>query len=69
MNVYGQLNNIDGKTILSHISDWFEWQPQQIKEKIITGKYDVNIDVIVDSLPNSTWVLSFKKRCVKAQYK
>jgi ribosomal protein L37AE/L43A len=54
MNVYGQLENRNGDTIFSHIPDWFEWQQKQVREEIIHNQYNVTIDVIVDSLPNST---------------
>jgi len=54
MNEYGQLEHTSGKTKFSHIPDWYEWQREQVKVEILSGKYDVTIEVDVDSLPNST---------------
>ncbi|XMB72906.1 1-acyl-sn-glycerol-3-phosphate acyltransferase [Mycoplasmatota bacterium WC30] len=54
MDELGRLNNFKGKTIFSHIPDWFEWQRQQVKQEIIDGKYNVELEVEIDMLPNST---------------
>ena len=65
MNVYGQLFNLNGKTIFSHIPDWFEWQRQQVREEIISGKYHVQMEVVVDSLPNSSGFYRLGKGILK----
>ncbi len=54
MDVYGQLHNITGDTKFSHIPDWYEWEREEVRKEIESGKYDVNIEVNVESLPNST---------------
>lgn len=54
MDELGRLANINGNTMFSHIPDWFEWERKQVKEEIESGKYDVELDVDIDMLPNST---------------
>jgi protein-arginine kinase activator protein McsA len=54
MDELGRLNNINGKTIFSHIPDWFEWQREIVKKEILDDKYNVEIEVDIDMLPNST---------------
>ncbi len=54
MNEYGQLFKEDGKALFSHIPDWFEWQRSKVREEIKKGEYNVKLDVIIESLPNST---------------
>ena len=54
MDVYGQLKNLDKETIFPHIPDWYEWERQMMKEEILSGTYKVEMEVDVDSLPNST---------------
>lgn len=54
MDVYGQLKNLNGDTIFSHIPDWFEWQRLNVRKEILNHNYDVSLPVYVDSLPNST---------------
>lgn len=54
MNEYGELSNKFGNTIFSHIPEWFEWQRSLVREEIESDKYNVEIDVEVDVLPNNT---------------
>lgn len=54
MDELGRLNNINGKTMFSHIPDWFEWQRENVKKEILDNKYDVELEVDIDMLPNST---------------
>ncbi len=54
MDEFGRLNNVSGTTQFSHIPDWFEWQRQQVKNEIEKGEYNVDLDVIIESLPNAT---------------
>jgi len=54
MDELGRLSNINGNTIFSHIPDWFEWQRELVKEEILQGKYNVELEVNIDMLPNST---------------
>ena len=48
------LKNTKGQTLFSHIPDWFNWQKDMVKKEIQSNTYNVNIDVVIDSLPNST---------------
>lgn len=54
MNELGQLNNPKGNTIFSHIPDWYEWERQQVHQEILDGKYNVELEVDIDMLPNNT---------------
>lgn len=54
MDEYGRLKNTNGTTLFSHIPDWFEWQREVVKKEIEKGNYNVDLDVIIESLPNST---------------
>jgi hypothetical protein len=54
MDEYGRLAAENGKTEFSHIPDWYEWERQQVKEQIQSGKYRTELEVNIDSLPNST---------------
>ena len=53
MNEFGQLENLKGDSKFTHIPDWFEWQREQVKKQIIDNKYNVELEVDIDSLPNS----------------
>ena len=65
MDELGRLNNTNGNTIFSHIPDWFEWQRKQVKQEIIDGKYDVELEVEIDMLPNSTGYYRIGKGILK----
>jgi len=54
MDEFGRLHNSKGKTIFSHIPDWFEWEREQVKQEILSGNYNVQLEVDIDMLPNST---------------
>jgi transcription elongation factor Elf1 len=54
MDVYGQLKAKDVESKFTHIPDWFEWQREQIKQQIINDNYDVELEVNIDILANST---------------
>ncbi len=54
MNEYGQLHNVKGETIFSHIPDWFEWQRKEVHQEILDGKYNIELEVDIDMLPNSS---------------
>ena len=51
---YGRLHKENGKAVFPHIPDWFEWQRAQVREEIKKGNYNVALDVIIETLPNST---------------
>lgn len=50
----GELKAIDGETEFSHIPDWFKWQKQNIHEEVFSGKYNMEFDAEVFTLPNCT---------------
>jgi len=54
MDEYGSLHNITGETIFSHIPDWYEWIRSQVRQQIVDDSYHVELEVQVDTLPNST---------------
>lgn len=54
MDEYGRLNNKVGKTIFTHIPDWFEWQRTEVRKEVINNTYSVELEVNVDMLPNSS---------------
>ena len=53
MDEYGQLKARAGKTEFSFIPDWYEWERAEVRKEIIAGKYLIEDDVDVDSLPNA----------------
>ncbi len=54
VNEYSQLLEENNEGIFSFIPDWFEWQRHEVKEEIVGGKYQIECEVAIDSLPNST---------------
>ncbi len=54
MDELGRLFNTNGETIFSHIPDWFEWQRDEVRTQIVNGEYNVELEVDIDMLPNST---------------
>lgn len=54
MDSFGQLQCMNSDTKFHHIPDWFEWQRKQVRKEIENGSYNVELDVIIESLPNST---------------
>jgi len=53
MSVYGQLEAVEGETVFSHIPDWYEWEREQVRQEVQNGKYNLECEAIVRSLPNS----------------
>ena len=52
-NEDGSVSAADGQTEFSHIPDWYEWERDEVRKEILAGKYRIEDDVDVDSLPNS----------------
>lgn len=50
----GQIKAEKGETEFNSIGAWYDWERAQVKEQILSGKYDVDIEVDIDSLPNSS---------------
>lgn len=53
MNKYGQLEAHDGNTKIPHIPDWFAWQRENVRREIESGRYRIEADVEVYSLPKN----------------
>jgi ssDNA-binding Zn-finger/Zn-ribbon topoisomerase 1 len=53
MDVLGRLHNQNGNSIFTHIPDWFEWQRKMVRKEIEQNQYNVKMDVVIESLPNS----------------
>ena len=51
---YNRLNESTGNTIFNFIPDWYEWQRKEVANEIEKGSYNLETDVYIDSLPNST---------------
>jgi len=58
MTELGQLEALDGDTEFPHIPDWYEWQREQVRQEILSGKYYFEDTVDVHSLP----------RCMKFEH-
>ncbi|VEU82405.1 hypothetical protein [Acholeplasma hippikon] len=53
LDVYGQLNNINGKTRFKHVPDWYEQQRAFVRQQLIEGTYHFEDEVYIDSLRNA----------------
>ncbi len=49
----GSLYNHGGKSMFTHIPDWYEWQRQNVKDQIESGTYHFEDNVRIDWLPNA----------------
>merc|ERR1711879_854819 len=65
MSESGQLSNVKGNTLFSHIPDWYEWERSEVRKEIEQGKYQIEIDVDIDMLPNSTGFYRIGKGVLK----
>lgn len=52
LNVYGELEGSDGKTIFSHIPDWYKWQRHCVKEEIYENSYLLDTEVEIGVMVN-----------------
>lgn len=53
MNEYGQLSAKDGETEFSHIPDWFKWQRANVRAEVREGRYFIEDDCEIHTMPNS----------------
>ncbi|MDD4057071.1 MAG: hypothetical protein PHF85_05435 [Bacilli bacterium] len=58
MDEFGVLRATAGKTEFSHIPDWYDWEREEVRKEILAGKYVIEDDVDVDSLPNAKGFIS-----------
>lgn len=42
---FGELKARDGETEFSHIPDWYEWERKMVREELLSGKYQLDVDV------------------------
>ena len=48
----GNLKSEVGETEFSHIPDWFNWQKEEVRKEILSGKYSFSDEVNVYTLPH-----------------
>jgi len=61
MNVYGELHAKEGITEFPHIPDWYEFQRKMVRTELEDGTYHFEVEVIIDSLPNSNGYIRLGK--------
>ena len=49
----GDLQAEAGETKFNRVPDWFEWQRANVRQEIIEGRYHIEDEVHIDSLPNA----------------
>jgi len=54
MDTLGRLKALEGRTEFEHIPDWYEWERSVVRKEVEDGTYKTDIEVDIDSLPNST---------------
>jgi len=52
MDVYGRLHASDGKTVFSHIPDWYKWQRECVREEIFNNSYILDTQVEIGVMVN-----------------
>lgn len=52
MDELGRLSAKKGETEFPHIPDWYEYQRQQVQKEIGEGAYRLDLEVLIDALPN-----------------
>ena len=57
----GAISALNGKTEFPHVPDWYEWERSCVRDEILAGKYKIEDDVDVDSLPNSKGFINLGK--------
>ena len=53
MDEYGVLSAKEGETEFSHIPDWFKWERANVREEVRSGKYHIEDEVRIDTMPNA----------------
>ena len=51
LNENGTLTCLNDETIYESITDWFNWERQEVREEILRGEYSYSDEVEVHSLP------------------
>ena len=50
LDTLGRLSATNGETEFSHIPDWFSWERNCVKDEILSGKYNLDIEVEIGIL-------------------
>ena len=57
----GSLKALQGETEFSHIPDWFKWQKQNVHDEVYSGKYYMELDCDVYTLPSCKGFVKHKQ--------
>lgn len=52
LNIYGELEAVEGETEFIYPSDWYKWEREQVRKEVENGTYHFESDVDVNDLPN-----------------
>lgn len=55
---YGYMRSMLSETEFEHIPDWYLWQRECVKQDILNGKYNLDIDVSIYVLSNAKHLIS-----------
>ena len=50
LTTLGELKALEGETEFSHIPDWYAWEREQVKQEILDGSYNLDVDVDIAML-------------------
>lgn len=53
---YGFMKAQNGKTEIPHIPDWYKWEREKVREEILSGEYNLDIDVDIYMMIDSKCV-------------
>lgn len=53
MDEYGSMKALNGETEFSRIPDWFEWERKCVRDEVRSGKYKIEDDILLETLPNA----------------
>ena len=60
MTEYGELRSLEGETRFSHIPDWFRWERENVRKEIESGKYCIEDEIEVHTLPKNKYFFQGK---------
>ena len=62
MTELGELRCLTGETRFSHIPDWYEWERENVRREVETGRYAFSCEAHVDALPKDRFIPIGKAR-------
>ena len=62
MTELGELRCLTGKTRFSHIPDWYEWERENVRREVESGRYAFSCEAHVDALPRDRFLPLGKAR-------